>query len=341
MSRFHPARALIPSDSASSIGISAPDLAKLTTDDVDLIDAVIDRAGPEANTFLTIFKAYNDVLQDHGLDPQEVVYYGKLLKLGTLKGRNWGEKWNMVKLQHGYTATSGPRLRKAAGIPVITSRAPRDSARFPLHYHQDTQPSQPESCLDDTPQYHLTPRPFNEPELALESFEKPSMLTSDMDTGSLSFHHPVLSPRPVSAIVNRRIHDWDVESSGVTELNVPSTPPSYKAAVRDPILRKQYVPRSRDKPYSSPVVHSSPVIHSTPRQNRVFSREPRKSAVNDEEAWNKVKAFQDEKDADRFRQDKLIERCWEVWKQGFQWIRVSTCPFPHPCYFCTLVLIAH
>jgi protein SFI1 len=46
-----------------------------------------------------VFKAYSEVLKEHGLDPQEVVYYGKLLKLGTLRGKNWGEKWVSVKSQ--------------------------------------------------------------------------------------------------------------------------------------------------------------------------------------------------------------------------------------------------
>ena len=77
----------------------APELQHLSADDVDILDAVIKRAGPSATTFFTIFKAYSDVLNDRGLDPQEVIYYGKLLKLGTLKGKNWGDKWEMVKAQ--------------------------------------------------------------------------------------------------------------------------------------------------------------------------------------------------------------------------------------------------
>ena len=71
----------------------------MTNHDIDIIDAVIERAGPSATTFFTIFKAYSDVLKDRGLDPQEVIYYGKLLKLGTLRGKNWGEKWEAVKVQ--------------------------------------------------------------------------------------------------------------------------------------------------------------------------------------------------------------------------------------------------
>lgn len=100
----HPSSLLhsVASNSSSALeisGLAVPELQNLTDHDIDIIDAVIERAGPSATTFFTIFKAYSDVLKDRGLDPQEVIYYGKLLKLGTLRGKNWGEKWETVKVQ--------------------------------------------------------------------------------------------------------------------------------------------------------------------------------------------------------------------------------------------------
>lgn len=109
MDRFKPLRSsppYRPSDipvevsfsEVSSIEEPLPrELRDLTQDDVELLDAVIQRGGPSANTFLTFFKAYSEVLTEHGLDPQETDYYHKLLKLGTMKGKNWGEKWGRVK----------------------------------------------------------------------------------------------------------------------------------------------------------------------------------------------------------------------------------------------------
>ena len=104
MSRFRPPRASSPAklakqpalavaqellDDSRSTTTSIPELACLSPEEVDFIEAVIQRAPATATTFLTVFKAYNDILQERGLDPQnEVVYYGKLLKLGTLKGKN-------------------------------------------------------------------------------------------------------------------------------------------------------------------------------------------------------------------------------------------------------------
>jgi protein SFI1 len=89
------------SSAHEAAGHTAPELQNLTAQDIDIIDAVIERAGSSATTFFSVFKAYSEVLKQRGLDPQEVVYYGKLLKLGTLKGKNWGEKWEVVKEQLG------------------------------------------------------------------------------------------------------------------------------------------------------------------------------------------------------------------------------------------------
>jgi protein SFI1 len=105
MRHFNPVRASSPAKSLSSSSATlsesrntiAPELLHLSSEDVDILDAIIARAGHSATTFFTVFKAYSDVLGERGLHPQEVVYYGKLLKLGTLKGKNWGEKWKTVK----------------------------------------------------------------------------------------------------------------------------------------------------------------------------------------------------------------------------------------------------
>ncbi|KAJ3554881.1 hypothetical protein NM688_g2875 [Phlebia brevispora] len=126
MSRFAPPRASSPrrpwikstdvlaqdflDTSRTSVLSSVPELTDLTEEQIEFIDTVISRASATATNFLSVFKAYNDVLQERGLDPQhEVVYYGKLLKLGTLKGKNWGEKWEMVKRQQKYSRRTEPR----------------------------------------------------------------------------------------------------------------------------------------------------------------------------------------------------------------------------------------
>lgn len=84
----------------SSSTVVVPELLNLTADDIEFIEAVIKRAGPFATTFPLVFKAYNDVLKERDMDAGEVKYYGKLLKLGTMKGKNWGEKWEAVQKYH-------------------------------------------------------------------------------------------------------------------------------------------------------------------------------------------------------------------------------------------------
>jgi len=84
----------------SSSTVVVPELLNLAADDIEFIEAVIKRAGPFATTFPLVFKAYNDVLKERGMDTGEVKYYGKLLKLGTMKGKNWGEKWEAVQRYH-------------------------------------------------------------------------------------------------------------------------------------------------------------------------------------------------------------------------------------------------
>src|SRR6202011_735847 len=89
---------------------------------------------------------------ERGMDPQnEVIYYGKLLKLGTLKGKSWGDKWRMVKLQQGsgglfasQEPSAGPRPA-TRGLPStpktristrLTTQHQSDDL-LTLHSHQD------------------------------------------------------------------------------------------------------------------------------------------------------------------------------------------------------------
>lgn len=172
MSRFKPPRASSPpkpskrslaalSDvldaSISSTPSLSPELAALTPDEVDFIDAVMQRASPAATT-LTVFKVYNELLKERGVDPdQETVLYNKLLKILTIKGKNWGEKWDIVKRQ--LRPQPGPSRPRTTTVPPPRPAPPpapaapraqilsrltgalkaieRDEDAFTLHSHQD------------------------------------------------------------------------------------------------------------------------------------------------------------------------------------------------------------
>ncbi|KAH8106712.1 Sfi1 spindle body protein-domain-containing protein [Cristinia sonorae] len=373
MSRFAPARTSSPAkrpaslpaaaalarnlldDSRSSVQ-SIPELIALTPEEIDFIDAVIERATPSAATFLTVFKAYSDLLQERGVDPQdEILYYGKLLKLGNVKGKDWGEKWQMVKDQQVTSRAPSSKLPSSRNPPppqsrtqVLTrlthtlKRIERDDDAFTLHSHQDdTESTTPAKETELTnPTTHLrTPRFVRRP-------TSPSPTNSLLlDTGPPATAY-TSTPRAIGQPLARRALNlrtqvlpptWDAETSEHTSSTPASTiPPSYGAATRgndDPQRPSSYTPlRALAKAHLHSKVTSkddvptppAPVIRNTSAREAVLkARERRGSVLNEDDAWNKVKMAQDEKAADRFREERLVERCFEVWKNGYEWITTT------------------
>ena len=340
MSRFRPTRAsptkrtalpsakpdqITVSDISRSSAVSTPELQGLTPQDIEFLDNVIQRASPTATTFLTIFKAYNDILTERGMDPQnEVVYYGKLLKLGTLKAGSWGEKWKMVKVQHGYDgqlSTYGPPKPKeppktSAHLRTRLNTRHEDDDLFTLHSHQDESEDgdiEAESSREIiVSQYHHTPEPFTR-----QSISESTSSTQNDRSHPIHIAQPAARRQLLIPAV-RNVRAWDEASEDV---GTPSTvPPSYGAAFRDaPILKHTpSIQRARaqiERPLSAPGPVKATYAPVQPRQRR-------KSMINEEDAWNKVKILQDEKEADQCREEKLIEKCWTVWKSGYEWFIV-------------------
>lgn len=330
---FRPLRTSSPSKSSAALPpsfrdnsrSSIPELTGLSSDEVHFIDTVIDRAGPTATTFLAVLKAYNEILRERGLDSQnEVVYYGKLLKLGTLKGRNWGEKWTAVQQQNGYDgrhASEGSVSTRVTEAPpkVVTrltagySAARRDDDTFTLHSHEDDADTEIASVPD-------TPRPGAHQRLPPT---RPPTNTLGLDTGA-PFRVPPRTPATLSSTpkpISRRPQLWEsISESGTEEFVVGSsspTPSSHVAAVRE---RTAFLhPRTPAAPEHRP--KSAPAV-AAPTASRLAvakAREERAGVINEDNAWNKIKMARDEDDADHFRRDRLLERCWSVWRQGFEW----------------------
>ncbi|KAJ7097976.1 hypothetical protein B0H15DRAFT_823665 [Mycena belliarum] len=340
MSSFRPTRASPPSKLATSLTdsvlhstlsadlsrsstLSIRELLNLTQEDVDLLDAIIARAGASATTFPAVFTAYNTVLKERGLDPSEVIFYGKLLKLGTLKGANWGEKWRMVKLQQGYvSAVRSSRASKSANNPTLGAarvtlplRVPRHADSLTVHSHENESTHLNSDGEDrvsdvDVPQYHM----LNSPAGRRPASPVYSEATS---TGFDTRNYPLLTqPSRSRPMPPARQRIWEADKSDATEhRGSPSTtPPSYRAAVRDSAPFHEIAAHTAGKrPISSASL-------ATARQLVARARERKGSVVNEDDAWKKIKMLQDEKHADAFRQDRLLEQCWQVWKQGFRWI---------------------
>src|SRR6266849_1672713 len=173
---FTPARASTPphsyatrstvSDVSRSSALSIAELATLTPDEIEFLDAVISRAPASATTFIHIFKAYNEVISERGLDAEnEVDYYKKRLRIGPLRGENWASKWRAVKSQNGYTSTPTPARTKlplhkatpqahpppskvASATPPTQSSTARLLQRLKALQHE-TLPESSESAPDD------------------------------------------------------------------------------------------------------------------------------------------------------------------------------------------------
>jgi protein SFI1 len=357
MSSFRPPRAsplLKPEHSSRDINslkdsrsssVSVPELVALTGQEIEFIETVIERASPTATTFLTILKVYNDLLQERGIDPQnEVVYFGKLLKLGTVKGKNWKEKWNIVKNYHGYKFHK-PQFQNVL-VPAAP-RTPRGSINLPRRtlrfqppdpetdtFTLDSRPEDTElahstytdSEIDD-PQYHATPRTIYPRSQSVVLSVATSSNSLGIDLGGPA-SYPSAPSLPQQHRRHFVSHRWDAQGSDSTDFAPTqiSTPPSYGAALRDsqpePLIPSTYANfRARyivEPPLKDDMNAKSPALVPDTRV-----KERRDNVINEDEAWNNIKMLRDEEDADRFRDERLVERCWDVWRQGCQWIKVG------------------
>ena len=385
MSRFKPIRASSPpkaskrsaatvsdilDNTLASLPSLSPELASLTSDEIDFIETVIQRAVPSTSSFQIVLRVYNELLRERGLDPdQETVLYNKLLKVGTIKGKNWGEKWDIVKRQQHPQAgpsrlkpsapvripPSAPVARRAQILTRLTGALKameQDEDAFTLHSHQDdtdaTQ-SEPATELGDEhgPAFsNATPR------VTTRTIRRPPTHTTATSSVGISVTPSYSNGAAAPAYdVTRRLYQprapvWDADTSDATADTAQassSIPPSYGAATRTANITtgtSSYTPlRALAKAQSKAIdpsptpVNTHPVLPSA-RAAVLEARKRRGSVINEDDAWKKIQMARDEEEADRFREERLIERCWDVWKQGYQWIVVCLPPTHQPASEC-------
>ncbi len=324
MHGFRPTRASPPArrtrilhQSPSDLSIrSEQQLKDLSPEEIDFLDAVFERAGPKAVGFMPVFEAYNVVLAERGLAQDEVVGYAKLLKVGNWRGETWQEKWKEVKGRFEYDASDSGRAGPSRNPSVDSAR------KFLKGAGTKRAPPKPrtyqKSEVDETdianPQYHNTP---NFPHRMQSPC--PSENTIESRDANLRFPASVYNRYlgPISAIRS------EATSAASEDNGTPSTtPPSYKTT------EKEVVPTStrRNRPVQSSQRLSlnpkAPIDASAARKVLAAARERKGSVVNENEAWKKIQMERDEKEAQLFYQDKLLERCWEMWKNGHKWVVV-------------------
>ncbi|KAL5529043.1 hypothetical protein ACEPAG_5017 [Sanghuangporus baumii] len=343
----------ITTTSATS-SISAA-LAGLSPKDVELIDKIIERSPPSATTFLTVFKAYNEVLQERGMDAaNDVVYYKILLKLGVVKGMDWGTKWRMVKEQQGYGNTNldadegdatsessrvpAPAPRQARGGIQVSRAQPRDILA-PLHRHRMEAPRRPLSVYArDAVTVHSHRDESSE---VTETETGVDTETGQYDTDGQMTEDPYLSSSPTTLIPRERASDTK-ENALRLSTEPASFPPLPTVDQFLPVQAKKLKSLHGTSEFSSDILTraSSPPLaknHTTrrplqpirhpniPIPNLTAAKAPTKApshndSFNEEDTWKKVRMIRDEKEADKFREVMLLERCWEVWKSNLRWL---------------------
>jgi protein SFI1 len=328
-------RATTHSDSFAS----APELAALAPDEIEFIDAVVARAGPGASTFLAVLKAYNDILRERGMDSRnEVVYYAKLLKLGTTKGADWAAKWAAVRAAQPALVAGPARQNTHAGPSrAVNSRLnsvfptpPRDPDTFTLHSHEDEDE-------DDTIQHPTQERSHSvTPRAATRARQRTRTRTGSpessafgnslgLETGPLS---SVLTPHVKKELVekSRLPQLWDSISEASDDYLPSATaqlPQSTPVKRRPPVAPRQRL-TSDPRKDARPVVGGPTVVAPTAAHRAVAAaRERRGGVIDADAAFSKIQHAQDEAGADAFRRERLLERTWAVWREGAAWVRTT------------------
>lgn len=242
-----------------------PVLASLSSEDAKVLDDIIAKAS-DATAFTTVFKAYSEVLRERGLDPgEDVVYYKQLLKLGVVKGVNWGAKWKIVK----------------ARLPV----APL-SVRLP------------EKSLSS-----LSSVPLDSDDVFLSKNINDSTTYTKISSNNVS----IFSPGTPERNPPKGYQGYQTQHKITSGLGFSSSPSKGNRQSNSSYSHRLHPLRSLG--YRTPTKH--PTNSST-------------GVVNDNEAWKKIEETRLSQDADHFRRQSLLSTCFQTWRRGLEWIRVSS-----------------
>lgn len=170
--------------------------------------------------------------------------------------------------------------------------------------------------LIDVPQYHQTSNLFSRRQ---QTRSKPSIVQNNEAKLSM-----VSSLRGLPDSMRRRSPPSGTSVSEAETIAPSATPSSYDPSSKE---RRYY----REAHPNSPDVTR---LSDTPRPitgNNRFSgarlgvvQTRGRHTVDEDDAWNQIRLQQLEAEADRFREERLLERCWQVWTKSYQWIMVCT-----------------
>ncbi|KAF8326021.1 uncharacterized protein EI90DRAFT_3018764 [Cantharellus anzutake] len=318
----------------SSAASSITPLPELTPEQIDIIDAIIKRAPENTTTFLAVYKAYEEVLEQRGIESTpDVNYYKILLQIGVIKAQYWKDRWRIAKEMLG-SRSMGEHSYSVAAPNSQGSSFLSDS----LISH-----SEPHPAISGTPGvrtsrksvYH-TPRPVTSMSAPLFQYRASTPTKSDkFSGGSTPLTAPsVLKPSRNAPLKLSPLIAGDVESDVSYRAHAPQ---SNHASEEDdshnvPGPSRPFNPRpvSMD---AIPRQHSNSLLATKPFQDRPTSSKGRleqqpslplvgtaEKGANGHDFWEVEEM---EQTADDFRQELLLRHCLHIWRDGSRWISTT------------------
>lgn len=278
------------------------------------------------------------MLQERGINEEDdVVYYGFLLKLGVVKGKDWETRWNTVK----------DDVRGSANRSGI--RDAWDTSGFPDHSHEYEDLESNTDHAQDTPRHILGGAYKRHPVSArfsrgsasgimshgIDKFKTP-VATSLKGAKGPSFPGHLSSPPSdgEDSYAEPKRRTWagsedDTEPDDDNDYNRDPIAPSYQtSATSVPLSTPNPAPKRASLPTLN---HGSRTSMSKqppdPPQSKFVLPSKQERGVNGHDFWDVENM---ERDADDFYEEMLTRRYWDIWRSGVEWVFVRQ-PFIISC----------
>lgn len=167
----------------------------------------------------------------------------------------------------------------------------------------------------EVPQYHQTSNLFS-------SKRQNTTFKSSTTQNAQSKVSMISSLRGLPAPVRGRPPASDTSTSDAETIVLSKAPLSNGAVPSKTHSNPQVRP---SPPVATRTTRASPPIAITNRFAGARRGVIQSRGQDEDDTWNRIRMQQLEAEADMFRAERLLERCWEVWKQAYRWIVVGSC----------------
>lgn len=325
---------------------SSQTLSALTSEQVRILDMIISRA-PGATTFLAIFKTYNDVLEELSMDASsDVVYYKLLLKLGVVKGKDWGEKWRTVKTQ---MLASSERYSvdddddsSPPGTPRVGGYHEQDGISMGSQMTEEDEPTPQPRAVRQWPQSGRLPaldvggtrqpaapkpQPFRTPLNPNSNRHTPLRASTSSDSYANDSNYAEYALTREEEQQNGFHTPAPANHHRANSTPIPRRPNPNHVRIVEPQPQPQpQLPRGQAQAQVHPPSRATPLLSTFGRFPTRSTRKPDEAdpsthkpppsttakAINADEAW---KHLEMERDADDFREISILRAYWHVWRR--------------------------